>query len=136
MISTIPLGACALALTGFMATLPLQAAGVCPGPKPESIVVNASGGAMADAMRKAFSADFEKTYGIKVIDTSPANFGKLKAMVQSGNVEWTVTEIGAQDVLTAVEEGLLTKIDDTIIDLYGPRLLNKGFPGWPSKHMG
>ncbi|MDP4795443.1 MAG: ABC transporter substrate-binding protein [Rhodospirillales bacterium] len=74
---------------------------------------------MADAMRKAFSADFEKTYGIKVIDTSPANFGKLKAMVQSGNVEWTVTEIGAQDVLTAVEEGLLTKIDDTIIDRSG-----------------
>ena len=110
------LGAGALALSGMIAASPLHAAEVCPGPKPESIVVNESGGAMANAMRKAFSSDFEKIHGIKVIDTSPANFGKLKAMVTSGNVEWTVTEIGGQDVLTAVDEGLLEKIDSKIVD--------------------
>jgi len=63
-------------------------------PKPAQIVVNQSGGAMASAMRKAFFTTFEKKYGIKVVETSPADFGKLRAMVESGNVEWDVTEIG------------------------------------------
>ena len=71
MIRLLTKGAMALALTGFVAASPLHAAEVCPGPKPESIVVNASGGAMANAMRNAFSADFENIHGIKVIDTSP-----------------------------------------------------------------
>lgn len=116
MFSRFTLGGGMLALAGLLTLSPLQAAEVCPGPKPDSIVVNASGGSMADAMRKAFSADFEKIHGIKVVDTSPTNFGKLKAMVTSGNVEWTVTEVGGQDILTAVEEGLLMKVDDKIVD--------------------
>lgn len=110
--------ACAGLLTSLTA-IPADAAGSCPGPKPESIVVNASGGSMAAAMRKAFSADFEKIHGIRVIDTSPANFGKLKVMVESKNVEWTITEIGGQDVLKAVEQGLLEKIDNSIVDRSG-----------------
>jgi len=111
-----------LVLASLLASLPIapaNAAASCPGPKPESIVVNASGGAMAKAMRKAFSADFEKIHGIRVVDTSPANFGKLKAMVESKNVEWTVTEIGGQDVLKAVQQGLLEKIDNKIVDRSG-----------------
>ena len=38
-------------------------------PKPAQIVVNHSGGSMGSAMRKAFFDDFEKKYGIKVVDT-------------------------------------------------------------------
>ena len=48
-------------------------------------------------MREAFYAEFEKRYGIRVVVTSPVDVGKLKAMVQSGNVEWTVTEIGPEE---------------------------------------
>lgn len=106
----------------LMLCLPQQAAAAdaaCPGDKPESIVVNASGGAMADAMRAAFSNDFEQIHGIKVIDTSPADLAKLRAMVESGNIEWAVTEIGGQDILTAVNEGLLDPIDREIVDLSG-----------------
>ena len=55
-------------------------------PKPASIVVNHSGGSMGSAMRKAFFTGFEKKYGIRVVETSPADFGKLRAMVESGNV--------------------------------------------------
>lgn len=113
------LAASALAL---LLALPQQAAAAeaaCPGEKPESIVVNASGGAMADSMRKAFSNDFEEIYGIKVIDTSPADLAKLRAMVESGNIEWAVTEIGGQDILLAQKEGLLDPIDRDIVDLSG-----------------
>src|SRR5688572_31299865 len=46
-------------------------------PKPAQIVVNHSGGSMGSAMRKAFFNGFEKKYGIRVVETSPVDFGKL-----------------------------------------------------------
>ena len=51
----------ALLALAMAAAVPIaaQAAPACPGEKPESIVVNASGGSMAKSMREAFSADFE-----------------------------------------------------------------------------
>ncbi len=84
--------------------------------KPAQIVVNHSGGSMGAAMRKAFFNGYEKKYGIRVVETSPADFGKLRAMVDSGNVEWDVTEIGGQDAIRAVKLGLVEKIDDKIVD--------------------
>ena len=85
-------------------------------PKPAQIVVNHSGGSMGTAMRKAFFNGFEKKYGIKVVETSPADFGKLRAMVESGNVEWDITEIGGQDAIRATKLGLVEKIDGKIVD--------------------
>jgi len=55
--------------------------------KPAQIVVNDSGGATQAANRKTFYTAFEKQYGIKIVNTSPVDLGKLRAMVQSGNVE-------------------------------------------------
>ncbi|MFI4986393.1 MAG: ABC transporter substrate-binding protein, partial [Alphaproteobacteria bacterium] len=107
------LGAAA-ALTVLLA-LPMASRGDEPA-KPERIVVNDSGGAMGTWMRKAFFDAFEKMYGIRVVETSPVDFGKLRAMVESGNVEWTVTEIGGQDAIRAVKLGLVEKIDDAIVD--------------------
>src|SRR5262249_53626475 len=85
--------------------------------KPAQIVINDSGGDMQNAMRKAFYAEFEKRYGIKVVNTSPVDLGKLQAMVKSNNVEWTVTEIGGPDAIRAEEAGLLEPLDLKIIDL-------------------
>src|SRR5215475_3401692 len=84
--------------------------------KPAQIVVNHSGGSMGSAMRKAFFTGFEKKYGIRVVETSPADFGKLRAMVESGNVEWDMTEIGGQDAIRAEQMKLVEKIDDKIVD--------------------
>jgi putative spermidine/putrescine transport system substrate-binding protein len=84
--------------------------------KPAQIVVNHSGGSMGAAMRKAFFNGFVKKYGIRVIETSPADFGKLRAMVEANNVEWDVTEIGGQDAIRATKLGLVEKIDDKIVD--------------------
>jgi len=86
-------------------------------PKPPQIVFNDSGGEMQKAMREAFYSEFEKRHGIRVVTTSPVDVGKLKAMVQSGNVEWTVTEIGPEEAMLAEKEGLLEPLDLKIIDL-------------------
>ena len=85
-------------------------------PKPAQIVVNHSGGSMGSAMRKAFFNGFEKKYGIRVVETSPVDFGKLRAMVDSGNVEWDLTEIGGQDAIRAGKANLLEKVDPKIVD--------------------
>ena len=85
-------------------------------PKPDQIVVNHSGGSMGSAMRKAFIATFEKKHGIRVVETSPVDFGKLRAMVDSGNVEWQVTEIGGQDAIRAMKLNLVERIDNKLVD--------------------
>lgn len=87
--------------------------------KPDSIVVNAAGGAVNDALRKAFFSEFESRYGIKVIDTSPTDFGKLRAMVESGNVEWSVMEINEADAERAERMGFLEPLDMSVINLDG-----------------
>ena len=85
--------------------------------KPDRIVVNISGGAMTNLFRRTYFAEFEKRHGIRVVDTSPVDFGKLRAMVESGNVEWTVTELGGQDFVRAQQMNLLEPLDLSIIDL-------------------
>ena len=115
----------AIGLAGAAAVTGATSAFAQEPPKPAQIVVNQSGGAMATAMRKAFFNTFEKKYGIKVVETSPADFGKLRAMVESGNVEWDVTEIGGQDAIRASEMKLVEKIDDKIVDRshYPPKVV-------------
>ncbi|MBM3526007.1 MAG: ABC transporter substrate-binding protein [Alphaproteobacteria bacterium] len=85
--------------------------------KPARIVVNASGGAQAAALRKAFFEAYEQKFGIRVVDSSPPDLGKLKAMVTTGNVEWAITELAIEDAYRAEKEGLLEPIDHKIVDL-------------------
>ena len=120
-------GAAIVATTMLSGTSASLAAGEPP--KPEQIVVNDLGGAMQNAMRKAFYDEFEKRYGIKIVNTSPVDLGKLQAMVQSGNVEWTVTEIGGQDAKLAEQSGLLEPLDLNVIDLsrYPDRLQHRKY---------
>jgi putative spermidine/putrescine transport system substrate-binding protein len=97
--------------------------------KPPQIVVNDSGGATQAANRKTFYTDFEKKSGIKIVNTSPVDLGKLRAMVQSGNVEWAVTEIAGPDAILAERSGLLEPLDLSVIDLskFPQHLRNRKF---------
>jgi putative spermidine/putrescine transport system substrate-binding protein len=103
-------GSAALAASG-------QAFGQTAPAKPARIVVNASGGAQAAALRKAFYEAYEQKFGIRVVDSSPPDLGKLKAMVTTGNVEWAITELTIEDAYRAEKEGLLEPIDHKIVDL-------------------
>ncbi len=94
-----------------------QALGQAAPAKPARIVVNASGGAQAAALRKAFFEAYEQKFGIRVVDSSPPDLGKLKAMVTTGNVEWAITELTIEDAYRAEKEGLLEPIDHKIVDL-------------------
>jgi len=84
--------------------------------KPSRIVWNDSGGAMSNNLRRIYFNDFEKATGIQIVQTSPVDFAKLRAMVEAGNPEWTGTEIGSQDSIRAVKMGLVQPLDPAIID--------------------
>jgi putative spermidine/putrescine transport system substrate-binding protein len=76
------------------------------------IIIADGGGAIRDAMRIAYYDPFEAETGIKVInvDVDPA---RVRAMVDSGNVEWDIFTSDPSYVLLYSEEGLLEPIDYT-----------------------
>ena len=99
-----------------LATLPVTGLRADEPAKPESIVVNNSGGAVGVALRKAFYDVFEQETGIRIVESSPMDFAKLRAMVESGNVEWALTEIDPEAIGLARRLNLMEPIDDTIVD--------------------
>lgn len=101
--------------TALAVVLPSISFGAVPS-KPKRLVVNSSGGVTSKALKHAYFDEFERRYGIPILNTSPADTAKLKVMVESGNVEWDVTEIVGQDGLLVVNLGLLAPIDSSIVD--------------------
>lgn len=81
-----------------------------------TIVVNGSGGSLAEAIKRIFEDPFTAATGIKVRATAPVSLPKLKAMVESGNVEWDLTELNGDDVARASAAGWLEPIDYSTID--------------------
>jgi len=79
--------------------------------QPKQLVVCSWGGAYQEAQRKTMFEPFEKEAGIKIIEASPTDYGKLKAMVQSGNVEWDLVDVGDRMVIAGAKESLLDPID-------------------------
>jgi putative spermidine/putrescine transport system substrate-binding protein len=81
-----------------------------------TIVVNGSGGGLAQVITKIYEEPFTKETGIKVRATAPVSLPKLKAMVESGNVEWDLTELGGDDLLQARANGWLMPVDWKAVD--------------------
>ena len=75
-----------LAATAAAVVMPRVAFAQAEPPKPKQLIFNASGGSQIASLRENYLNDFEKETGIKIVDTSPVDFGKLRAMVESGNV--------------------------------------------------
>ena len=63
------------------------------------------GGALQDAQRKAYLKPFEELTGIKVIESEGSDATKVKAMVDTGNVEWDVYEDDAGAVQNLMKKG-------------------------------
>ena len=105
-----------LAATAAALAMPRVAFAEGEPPKPKQLIFNASGGSQIASLRENYLNDFEKETGIKIVDTSPVDFGKLRAMVESGNVSWSITEIGGQDGYRVTEMGLAEPINGKIVD--------------------
>lgn len=61
-----------------------------------------------------------------MVQDGPTDYGKLKAMVESGNVQWDVVDVEADFALRAAAEGLLEPLDFKVIqrDKIDPRFVS------------
>jgi putative spermidine/putrescine transport system substrate-binding protein len=90
----------------------------------EVVIVN-WGGDSIPAYAKAFGKPYEKETGVRVaLDGTGPLPAKIRAMVQSGKVEWDLIDFDASKALVLDTEGLLQPIDYNIVDK------NKVYPGW------
>ena len=75
------------------------------------------GGTMNDAQIKAYYEPFEKISGIKVRAFPGSNPTKVKAMVETGNVEWDMAQLSRGSIMNLQKSGdYFEKIDYDIID--------------------
>lgn len=74
------------------------------------------GGTTQDAQEKAWGVPFSAESGIQVIQGGPSDYGKLKAMVDAGNVTWDVVDVENDFGLYAGKAGLTEKLDFSIIN--------------------
>lgn len=89
------------------------------GSKKKELVVVDWGGPGTEAMKEVWYKPFEEKTGIKVISVNPMDYGKVKAMVQSGKMEWDVATAGRDFVVRGEKEGLLEKLDYNVINTDG-----------------
>lgn len=84
--------------------------------KAEGIVFSSWGGTTQDAQKEFWAAPFTAETGISVTQDGPTDYGKLKAMVEAGNVTWDVADVEGDYAVQAGKAGLLEKLDFSIID--------------------
>ncbi|EHL99934.1 Tat pathway signal sequence domain protein [Acetobacteraceae bacterium AT-5844] len=76
------------------------------------------GGALQEAQRRAYFKPFEELTGIKVIEAEGPDIAKVKAMVDTGNIEYDVTEQEGASVLSLAAKGdYWEKIDYSFFDV-------------------
>src|SRR5271154_6607559 len=79
--------------------------------------IAAYGGTAQDAERTAYFEPFERLSGIKTRDFAGADLNKVKAMVDTGNVEGDVVQLGASSVKNLMKKGnYFEKIDYDLVD--------------------
>lgn len=100
------------------------------GAETTTITFASWGGTSQEAQTRAWIEPFMETHpNIKVLQDSPNDYAKLKAMVESGNVTWDVVVVGGDFGLMKSQTDLLEPIDCEIVEcenLQPDRLLTTG----------
>ena len=82
---------------------------------PASLTFVSWGGTTQDAQKASWVDPFTKKTGIAVLEDGPTDYGKLKAMVESGNVTWDVVDVEGFFAHKLAQEGLLEPIDYGVV---------------------
>jgi putative spermidine/putrescine transport system substrate-binding protein len=78
------------------------------------VILASFGGAVLDAQLPAYIEPFERLTGIEVVVAEGPDPSKVKAMVDTGNVEWDVVQLGLGDILNL--EGYWEPMDYALFD--------------------
>jgi len=77
----------------------------------EKITICSFGGSTGNAIAQAFGNPFTQETGIEVNVVSFPTYAKMKAQVQSGNVEWDVVDTESRMYARGVKDGIFEPID-------------------------
>lgn len=94
----------------------MLAAGLAAAATAEEMVFTSWGGTTQDAQAASWAEPFTEKTGIAVRLDGPTDYGKLKAMVESGNVDWDVVDVEYDFAIAAAQMGLLEPIDFGVVD--------------------
>ena len=92
----------------LLATTPAQA-------QSNTVVFAGYGGSIEKAQRQVYFDSFEKETGIKVIDVPDSQLTKLKAMVDTGNMQWDVVNAMGMWIAQGEKDNLWEKLDFSVI---------------------
>ncbi|WP_307436973.1 ABC transporter substrate-binding protein [Labrys monachus] len=102
-------------VAGGLAALSIALLGAGAARADGSMVFTSWGGTTQDAQKKAWAEPFAAATGITVKQDGPTDYGKLKAMVDSGNVDWDVVDVEGDFAVAAAKAGLLEPIDFAVV---------------------
>lgn len=82
----------------------------------EDMVFTSWGGTTQDAQKTYWADPFTAESNVAVTQDGPTDYGKIKAMVEAGNVTWDVVDVEGDYAVQAGNAGLLEKLDFSVID--------------------
>ncbi len=96
----------------------------------QQLVLANGGGALSEAFKKSYFEPFTKLIGVKIVEAAN-DIAKLKAMVESKNIEWDLAQVDAalaaglarQNLLEALDYGVIKKdqlVEGVAKELYLP----------------
>lgn len=74
------------------------------------------GGGLSATEKTAFMDPASAKFGVPINNASPISYAKVKAMVEANAVEWDLVDVGGQFIFQGRDQGLLEKMDYSIID--------------------
>jgi putative spermidine/putrescine transport system substrate-binding protein len=81
------------------------------------VVFASWGGSYQDAQKQAFCEPFAQASGAAVVQDGPVNYGKLRAMLESGKPTWDVVDVTIDFLYSGAADNLFEKIDTSVVDL-------------------
>jgi len=79
----------------------------------QTVVFSSWGGTTQDAQKQHWADTFDEA---QITQDGPTDYGKIKAMVEAGNVLWDVVDVEGDYAVQAGQAGLLEPLDFSIID--------------------
>jgi len=99
----------------------VSAAGALPGSRAlaqgRPFTFCSFGGALSATEKTAFMDPASKKFAAEIANVSPTNYAKIKAMVEAKAVEWDLVDVGGQFIYQGRDQGLVEKMDFSIIDV-------------------